>query len=728
MRTVIRHLVVFCATHVNKKILEKICFRQLLQGRGRVLRQVLLLLLTIAASHAWAEGTQLPWKNGFYPTEDGLHASWQSALTTMGEISAGYTTKANAGSGCITTFSGYSIGPDNVRPIQYDPYTHVAINATADMNFLDTCTASDGSTTLHYHTYYNSNPYSTVGVLYPSTISLYQCWDNTTVSSAADCPAKPVCPAGQVANSGIRQCGPITKHAKQLGCPPCDKSPSKSPNSTNSFVKDPINIAIANLYEKQVDYAGNGLADVRFVRSYNSGDDAVGVLGPGWHHNYDRHIDISADGTLATFTHGDGRVANYRPYLDNTWITDTDEVGTLTRTTSGWTYQLGNAVETYDSNGRLLSLTNENGLTQTLTYNSTGQLARVDGVAGTFLTFSYSGDGTRLLAVSDPTRIWHYQYDTNGRLIAVVNPDDTTRQYLYEDSTNSTALTGLIDGRGIRYSTWGYDAQGRAILATHANNADYGAITYPSDTMRTVTDGRGNTTTYTMLNQNGSIIVSAIDGPACATCGGSSHHEEFTYNNEYHEILSKTVDGVTTQYNNYDANHNPSIVTEAVGTPQQRQIHYIYDPHYFSKVLRKTEPSMCAGQSKVTNYKYDKFGDLTSVTINGFTPDCTAESRTTTMQYNGPLHQLSQIDGPRTDVNDVIIFTYYPDDASQGNNRARLQRVTLANGTAARDNIQYSSTGKVLSETRINGLILSYTYYPGNDRLQTVSESDWRGI
>lgn len=37
--------------------------------------------------------------------------------------------------------------------------------------------------------------------------------------------------------------------------------------------------------------------------------------------------------------------------------------------------------------------------------------------------------------------------------------------------------------------------------------------------------------------------------------------------------------------------------------------------------------------------------------------------------------------------------------------------------------MQYTATGKVQSETRPNGLSLSYTYYPGNDRLETLTET-----
>ena len=45
-------------------------------------------------------------------------------------------------------------------------------------------------------------------------------------------------------------------------------------------------------------------------------------------------------------------------------------------------------------------------------------------------------------------------------------------------------------------------------------------------------------------------------------------------------------------------------------------------------------------------------------------------------------------------------------------------------GILVRSNITYTATGKVSSEDRLNGLRLTYTYYPGNDRLETLTETD----
>ena len=131
---------------------------------------------------------------------------------------------------------------------------------------------------------------------------------------------------------------------------------------------------------------------------------------------------------------------------------------------------------------------------------------------------------------------------------------------------------------------------------------------------------------------------------------------------------------------------------------------------------------------KVTTNAYDNFGNKTSETIDGFDPSGNAVTRTTTWQYLGPLNQLSFMDGPRTDVNDYTTYRYYPNDATQPvGTRARLKEIEDATGVLVRSNIQYTLTGKVQNEARPNGLSIAYTYYLGNDRLATLTETGSSG-
>src|SRR6185369_16508716 len=71
-----------------------------------------------------------------------------------------------------------------------------------------------------------------------------------------------------------------------------------------------------------------------------------------------------------------------------------------------------------------------------------------------------------------------FGYDAQGRLATVTNSDNTTQQYLYENTSFPNALTGLIDESNSRFSSWGYDTQGRATSTSEAGGAGATTLVY----------------------------------------------------------------------------------------------------------------------------------------------------------------------------------------------------------------------------------------------------------
>jgi len=511
------------------------------------------------------------------------------------------------------------------------------------------------------------------------------------------------------------------------------------------MTKYPINIGSGNKYKAQTDYIGTGPYALNFVRSYNSNGASDGVLGNGWRHNYSRKLafktvsdDIGSPiGTV--IMRGEAGVDYTFTDQTGSWESGSNVFITLDHINESfdraWKVTLSDGtVEIYDTAGALRSIDRSDGNQITLIY-SYGKLSEVTNQTGHSLTLGYATISSKDIHITSVTnhtgQTWVYAYDTNNNLASVTNPDSTVRTYHYEDPAFPNYLTGITDERNVRVETYGYNAEGRAVFSTMPGNVDRVDITYNTDGTRTVMGSRpGQVSTYGINVQNSKSLVTSIDGPGCSSCGiGNS---TYLYNQVTNNLESKIVKGLTTEYGNYDAVGNPGFMTEAAGTPNARTTSYTYtgsdtNPgagyRFRSRVATKTEPSIYAGASKVTTYTYDIYGNTTSITVNGFTPSGTPESRTTILAYNGPLHQLSSIDGPRAGTADTTNFNYYADDVAQGNNRARLQSVTGPLGIVLRSNIQYSATGKVLSEARPNGLDLTYTYYPGNDRLETLTQT-----
>ncbi|MEN8206368.1 MAG: hypothetical protein ABFS24_10175, partial [Pseudomonadota bacterium] len=443
---------------------------------------------------------------------------------------------------------------------------------------------------------------------------------------------------------------------------------------------------------------------------------------------------------------------------DGSWQSNTDTKETLVETAFGWTYtSTDDEEETYDVAGQLQSIQYVDGTILTLNYNSTGLLEEVRSSSGEFLTyFEDPGDTDNLIdsvtidtGVGQPGRVWKYTYDSNSNLEAVISPDGTpatdsdnpVRQYYYENTTYQHALTGIKDERNIRYATFEYsdglNVNGNATKSFHGssvNPVEAVTVNYHNDnhagdnlSQRTVTNSKGESTVYQTIHVNGKALPTSISGPGCSTCsnGGVT---TYTYHPASTNLFQKTENNITTEYGNYDGNGNPGYMIEAKGTPEERRTDYTYDSRYFRKIQTMIEPSVFSDASKVTTYAYDDFGNRTSEAIAGFTPGGVVINRSTSWQYNGPLHQLSQVDGPRTDINDITVYRYYLDDPVEGRNRARLREIENAAGILVRSNIQYTASGKVLSENRPNDLQVSYSYFPGTDRLETMTRSGPSGI
>ena len=556
------------------------------------------------------------------------------------------------------------------------------------------------------------------------------------------------CPAGEWVDPESGVCKPVEENpapAKNLGS--CSDAPS-------DFVGNPVKVSTGNNYLRETDHEGFGRGILRFERTYNSGLAMMDPPQPVWRNTYDRRIrdTRTPSGRLRVADRPDGSSIYFHrsTATASTWYTDEDVHERLEHTTTSGViieYRLtltSGTVERYDGNGILQSITDRAGRVQVLVYDSSGRLERVDSSAGEYFLFGYDAQD-RLASLTDHAgRVWVYGYDADDNLEVVYYPDGSLdthtnnpyRKYHYEDDRFQSALTGISDiarGKEERYANWEYDDSGRATVSYHgprggvpAERVDGVVIGYDAPFTRTVTDSRGGVRTFTVINQLGRYRLAGIARPGCANCsdGGSS----YTYEPGTNRLLTSTTKGVTTEYGEFTGKGEPGFRMEAVGTLEERRIDYTYDQRLHGRVATRSEASVNPAGKRVTSMTYDDYGNLAQESVSGYAPDglggWSSISRTTRYRYDGPFHQLSQIDGPRTDVNDVTTFRYYDNDPSEGNNRARLKEVIDAAGVLIRSNILYTATGRILSEDRPNGLRIHYTYYPGNDRLATMARSD----
>ena len=370
-----------------------------------------------------------------------------------------------------------------------------------------------------------------------------------------------------------------------------------------------------------VENDSSGTTDLPMTRAYRSSVTFGTNAGTGkWLFNWQRKLDtnIARFPTPQVSAWRDDGAILYFQKNGATWTTPStrdslQSVADANGTTTAWLYTVAQSgtVETYDSDGLLQSVRERNGRTTQLAYDAEKHLVSVTAPSGRKLTFAYDAKG-RVASVTAPDgAVTQYAYNQNGSLTTVTWPDNRTRQYVYENTRFPTALTGVIDEAGVRYTTYAYDDQGRAISSELTPISNRYQFQYQANGQTIVTQPSGTTSTYNFLKQNGVLLPTGVSAP-CPTCGS------------------------TAQSTSYDANNNPTSKTGYDGS--------------------------------TTTYVYDALGRETQRVVGAGT----ADAKTTTMEWHSTLRLPTRIISPGR--NDAIAYDdsgrvtsyswYYTDDAS----------------------------------------------------------------
>jgi YD repeat-containing protein len=241
----------------------------------------------------------------------------------------------------------------------------------------------------------------------------------------------------------------------------------------------------------------------------------------------------------------DGRVVQFSGTSSYAASADIDYRVTKATDTGGATLGFDvkrpdDAIERYDTIGRLSKITLRNGQSSTLTYSATNtkQLLSVVDSYNRSLTFTYhpanaaAGAGNIATVADHLGNVVSYGYDANNNLVTVTYPPlggaaSGTKTYHYNEqaftaNTNlPNALTGITDENGVRYATYQYDASGRAISTEHAGGVNKYSLNYTSPYSQTiVTDPLGTARTYNFQTILGVVKTTDVDQP-CPSCGGS---------------------------------------------------------------------------------------------------------------------------------------------------------------------------------------------------------------
>jgi len=535
--------------------------------------------------------------------------------------------------------------------------------------------------------------------------------------------------------------------------------PKNFPSPQDSCKKDdnlgnPINPRIAEKFQVETDY----LADdsIQFQRHYHSSNYMTSTaIGGHWRHTYDRRISFNLGVSItstayAVVTRETGQQLIFTRNANSTvWQSEPDITDTLISLTDSSGAIIGmelttdnGSVETYDPKGKLLSIKNRSGRTQTLTYSDSSTYAtvaprpdfliKVTDNFGKAFGFAYDNRG-RLVSFSDPAnKATLYSYDdVTDNLTKVSYPDNTSKNYLYNEPayTQNTdlphALTGIQDENNKRYATFNYNSNGQAISTEHFGSVNKYSVSYKFDTNgnpigANITDPLGNTYTSNFQMILGVVKSTGQSQPGGSGCSASSNSIDYDSNGN---LTSKTdFNGNKTCYA-YDLSRNLETM-RVEGLASTADCATALASTSLIKPARKisTEwhptfriPTKITEEGQQTAWAYDNFGNTTSKAItNAATGVVSTWSTTYTYSTTVASAILKKIiDGPRTAVTDTVTTDYYaPDAVCVGGHfgcRGRPQKITNGLGHITQIS-RYNAHGLPEESIDPNGLLTTLLY------------------
>lgn len=586
--------------------------------------------------------------------------------------------------------------------------------------------------------------------------------------------ANETCTLGGYQDPETGQCGPpkCTDNCCDTGCG----------NGSN-----PIGTASGNKHQVETDFLGTGPFPLLLTRTYNSKTTwlANGVpLGMGWVHRYLAQVSIvppqgSSVLSEAIVYRPDGRILRFN-LSGSVWVADPDvsERLTVTEDSSGnyvsATFTTNDdEVERYDQQGRLISITNRGGLMQTLSYttgpggsSSTVGHSSVQSVTdpqGHTLTFGYNSTG-QLTSVTDGNgTVISYAYDANNNLQTVTYPDVSgtkVRTYVYNESgqtggvSQPNALTGIQDENTQRFASWGYTSTGLANFSVHGpfsgGTIDKTSIAFNSDGTSSVTDGLGQTRSYSFNVQNLIARYSALNNP-CDYCGADFASRSFDTNGYPSSGTDFRGNPTTSSFAANDVNGHPRGLEtqrdEAVGASAERITNTTWDANYRVPDQRTVTNHNAVIEAR-SNWVYNSRGQPTArcdydLTVSGSGNYVCAASGAVpngirrwvytycdavNLSPPGPIGGsgenlalgcplvglLRRIDGPRSDVNDWVTYQYYlanDSGAPPKYHLGDLSETVDAAGNATQF-VSYDNNGRPTRTQDADGTYTDLSYHP----------------
>ncbi|WP_277726769.1 RHS repeat-associated core domain-containing protein [Pseudoxanthomonas sp. SE1] len=505
----------------------------------------------------------------------------------------------------------------------------------------------------------------------------------------------------------ISYVAPVTDASSQQG---------KCTSTQSNVVGNPITITNGNKVETDTDFSTVEEYGLHLTRSWNQRLNDRGLFGFNWISNFDKKL---------IFRWENGQVCNPMPGVACTasparlvqvqaqrpdgsrvlvyqWgAPNPQNLYPITgNMTAGWTLKIdGEITETYTGGGFITSEASGQGIGWAYTYGGSNgtYLQKVAHTNGREVAFGWSGNQVSSVVAPNGAT---YTYTNTSTQATVTYPGlpAMTNTYHFQNipavGMGGKAYVGKSIN-GVRYSTFGYDAAGRANLSEHAASVDRVSLIYSADSSGNITgvaetNALGKVANHIVSNRQ---IVSTA-GLASANCQSSAR--SFTYSSFGRVDIVVDDNGVMSDYD-YNSSGQLTRLVEAVGTAQERTTTYVWDVAPKNRILSQTRLGVWK-----RSFSYHANGRLATESVENLSGyGVPNQVLTTTHSYTYHSNGMVATHVVQAPGVDPVTHAY--------TTKGELSSVTNSQGHATSFS-GFNGLGQPTSRTGPNGDLTSYQY------------------
>ncbi|WP_246746136.1 type IV secretion protein Rhs, partial [Xanthomonas vasicola] len=493
----------------------------------------------------------------------------------------------------------------------------------------------------------------------------------------------------------------------------------------NTEVGNPISCSGANKVERRADVVSADFSlEQTFSSSPNSG---LFPFGNNWTSIITSHIEVDKQKAAAFVFLEDGKVVPFLKDASGVWLTQSDlkhyhfsEISGVDGSLTGWQLRTGAKTNVFDSQGRLSRSESFGELLVSVIYDTTGQPIKLIDRKGREALIHYTSYmQASSLDLPDGGRI-DYRYDAQGRL-TLAGPTGDAMGYRYA-SNDAVWLTEKLDQTGTLVGRYSYDEKGRAIATEDGIGGNYFSVAYAENGNKVVvTNPLGSTKEFFFdVFNNGRRLRSAVD--TCEDC--PSLETSYIYGNDGY--LSRSDNG--TLVKNFTRDQSGRVLSIAESRHDGSHLQTTrteWHPDLDVPLTRRVDDPTNA-VIETSTWTYNTRGQALTFSRTDTAAGTTRIVNTTYCEQAEvdtgacPLLGLrTSVDGSRSDLSDLLRYTYYHTDdsactatpATCPHRKGDLWKVTNALGRVTQY-LAYDGAGRPLSIKDANGIVTDYIYHP----------------